>query len=117
MIKIYATCVVGAIAWCATAQAQPYANVEMNRIYPKGSYVTTQYEMQVGYKKENQKSSWYATVGPVATDTQFTEGLETQLGGFIGGDVEVDDDFTLYGEIFGTTDETVIIKTGAEFTF
>ena len=117
MIKIYGTCIVGAIAWCAVAQAQPYANIEMNRIYPQGSYVTTQYEMQVGYKKKNEKSSWYATVGPVATDTQFTKGVETQLGGFIGGDIKVDDDVSFYGEIFGTTDETVIIKTGAEFTF
>jgi len=57
MIKIYGTCIVGAIAWCAVAQAQPYANIEMNRIYPKGSYVTTQYEMQVGYKKKNGSNS------------------------------------------------------------
>jgi hypothetical protein len=73
--------------------------------------------MQVGYKKKNEKSSWYATVGPVATDTQFTKGVETQLGGFIGGDIEVDDNVNFYGEIFGTTDETVIIKSGAEFIF
>ena len=27
--------------------AEPYMNIEMNRIYPKGSYVTTQYEIQI----------------------------------------------------------------------
>ena len=117
MIKIYATCVVGAIAWCATAQAQPYANVEMNRIYPKGSYVTTQYEMQIGYRKVNEKSSWYTTIGPVLTDVQFNDGLIKELGGFIGGDIEINGDVTLYGELFGATDETVIVKSGAEFTF
>ena len=117
MIKIYATCVVGAIAWCATAQAQPYANVEMNRIYPKGTYVTTQYEMQVGYKKENEKSSWYATIGPVLTDVQFNDGLVKELGGFIGGDIQVNDDVTLYGELFASTDETVILKTGTTIAF
>ena len=117
MTKIYATCIVGAMSWCAAAQAQPYGRVEMNRIYPKGSYVTTQYEVQVGYKKNNEKSSWYATVGPVRTDLRFSEGLETELGGFLGGDIAVYDDVTLYGEIFGSTDETLIIKSGAEFNF
>ena len=117
MIKIYATCVVGAIAWCTAAQAKPYVNVEMNRIYPKGTYVTTQYEMQIGYRKENEKSSWYTTVGPVVTDTAFSQGLETELGGFVGGDIEINGDITLYGEIFGSTDETVIVKSGAILSF
>ena len=38
-----------------SAYAEPYMNFEMNRIYPKGSYVTTQYEMQIGYRKENDE--------------------------------------------------------------
>ena len=63
-----------------SAYAEPYMNFEMNRIYPKGSYVTTQYEMQIGYRKENEQSSWYTTVGPVVTDTAFAQGLETELG-------------------------------------
>ena len=69
--------------------AEPDMNFEMNRIYPKGSYVTTQYEMQYGYRRENEQSSWYTTVGPVVTDTPFTQGLETELGGFVGGDIEI----------------------------
>ena len=94
--------------------AEPYMNIEMNRIYPKGTYVTTQYEMQIGYRKENEKSSWYTTVGPVVTATAFSEGLETELGGF---DIEINGDITLYGEIFGSTDETVIFKSGAILSF
>ena len=97
--------------------AEPYMNIEMNRIYPKGSYVTTQYEMQIGYRKENEQSSWYTTVGPVVTDTAFAQGLETELGGFVGGDIEINGDITLYGEIFGSTDETVIFKSGAILSF
>ena len=97
--------------------AEPYMNIEMNRIYPKGSYVTTQYEMQIGYRKENEQSSWYTTVGPVVTDTAFAQGLETELGGFVGGDIEINGDITLYGEIFGDTNETVVAKTGFTYTF
>ena len=97
--------------------AEPYMNLEMNRIYPQGSYITTQYEMQVGYRQIKDESSWYATVGPVRTDLRSSEGLETELGGFLGGDIVVYDDVTLYGEIFGSTDETLIIKSGAEFSF
>ena len=97
--------------------AEPYINLEMNRIYPKGSYVTTQYEAQIGYRKVNEKSSWYTTVGPVSTDTAFTKGLETELGGFVGGDIEINGDITLYGELFGATDETVIVKSGATLSF
>ena len=99
------------------ANAEPYINLEMNRIYPKGSYVTSQYEMQIGYRQVNAESSWYATIGPVLTDVQFNDGLIKELGGFIGGDIQVNDDVTLYGELFGATDETVIVKSGAEFTF
>ena len=40
-----------------SAYAEPYMNFEMNRIYPKGTYVTTQYEMQIGYRKENEQQS------------------------------------------------------------
>ena len=100
-----------------SAYAEPYMNFEMNRIYTKGSYVTTQYEMQIGYRKENEQSSWYTTVGPVVTDTSFAQGLETELGGFVGGDIEINGDITLYGEIFGSTDETVIVKSGAILSF
>ena len=99
------------------ANAEPYVNLEMNRIYPKGSYVTSQYEIQVGYRQINPKSSWYATIGPVLTDVEFTEGLEKELGGFIGGDIQVNGDITLYGEIFASTDETVILKTGTTIAF
>jgi len=102
---------------CGSVHAEPYINLEMNRIYPKGSYVTTQYEAQIGYRKVNEKSSWYTTVGPVSTDTAFTEGLETELGGFVGGDIEINGDITLYGELFGATDETVIVKSGATLSF
>jgi len=97
--------------------AEPYMNLEMNRIYPQGSYITTQYEMQVGYRQIKDESSWYATVGPVITDLQFSEGLETELGGFLGGNIVVNGDITLYGEVFGSTDETVIVKSGAILSF
>tara|TARA_R100000773_G_C4135648_1_gene64492 strand:+ start:188 stop:529 length:342 start_codon:yes stop_codon:yes gene_type:complete len=102
---------------CGSVHAEPYINLEMNRIYPKGSYVTTQYEAQIGYRKVNEKSSWYTTIGPVYTDTAFTESLETELGGFVGGNIEINEDITLYGEIFGSTDETVIVKTGTILSF
>ena len=97
--------------------SEPYINLEMNRIYPKGSYVTTQFEAQIGYRKVNDKSSWYTTIGPVSTDISFTEGLETELGGFVGGDIEITEDMTLYGEIFGATDKTLIVKSGAILSF
>jgi len=99
------------------ANAEPYINLEMNRIYPKGSYVTSQYEMQIGYRQINPESSWYATIGPVLTDVQFNDGLIKELGGFIGGDIQVNDDVTLYGELFASTDETVILKTGTSIAF
>ena len=102
---------------CGSIHAEPYINFEMNRIHPKGSYVTTQYEAQIGYRKVNEKSSWYTSIGPVSTDTAFTEGLETELGGFVGGDIAINGDITLYGELFGATDETVIVKSGATLTF
>ena len=57
MIKIYTTCIIGAIAWCSVAKADTFFNAEIN------------------------------------------------------GDI------TLYGEIFGATDETVIIKSGAILSF
>tara|TARA_Y100001958_G_C20811264_1_gene270268 strand:- start:43 stop:387 length:345 start_codon:yes stop_codon:yes gene_type:complete len=102
---------------CGSVHAEPYINLEMNRIYPKGSYVTTQYEVQIGYRKVNEKSSWYTTIGPVLTDVQFNDGLIKELGGFIGGDIQVNDDVTLYGELFASTDETVILKTGTTIAF
>ena len=49
MIKIYGTCIVEVQTLQHRHNLMPIA-LEMNRIYPKGSYVTTQYEMQL--KKE-----------------------------------------------------------------
>ena len=38
MIKIYATCIVGAMAWCTAAQADTFFNAEINGVYPEGKY-------------------------------------------------------------------------------
>jgi len=97
--------------------AEPYFNLEMNRIYPEGVYGVTQYEAQFGYRKSDDNGNVYISVGPVATDTSFTEGTEVELGGFIGGDITFDEDLTVYGELFGSTDQTLTIKSGMTITF
>tara|TARA_R100001015_G_C4623032_1_gene180691 strand:+ start:431 stop:799 length:369 start_codon:yes stop_codon:yes gene_type:complete len=97
--------------------AEPYFNLEMNRIYPDGVYGVTQYEAQFGYRKPHDNGNVYISVGPVATDTSFTEGTEVELGGFIGGDIKFDEDLTVYGELFGSTDQTLVIKSGMTITF
>ena len=97
--------------------AEPYFNLEMNRIYPEGVYGVTQYEAQFGYRKPHDNGNVYVSVGPVATDTSFTEGTEVELGGFIGGDITFDEDLTVYGELFGSTDQTLTLKSGMTITF
>ena len=97
--------------------AEPYFNLEMNRIYPEGVYGVTQYEAQFGYRKSHDNGNVYISAGPVATDTSFTEGTEIELGGFIGGDITFDEDLTVYGELFGSTDQTLTIKSGMTITF
>jgi len=97
--------------------AEPYFNLEMNRIYPEGVYGVTQYEAQFGYRKPHDNGYVYVSVGPVTTDTSFTEGTEVELGAFIGGDMEFDEDLSVYGELFGSTDQTLVIKSGVTITF
>ena len=97
--------------------AEPYFNIEMNRIYPEGVYGVTQYEAQFGYKKSYDNGNVYISAGPVTTDTSFTEGTEIELGGFIGGDITFDEDLTVYGELFGSTDQTLTIKSGMTIIF
>jgi len=97
--------------------AEPYFNLEMNRIYPEGVYGVTQYEAQFGYRKSDDNGNVYISAGPVATDTSFTEGTEIELGGFIGGDITFDEDLTVYGELFGSTDQTLTMKSGMTITF
>ena len=96
--------------------AEPHFNLEMNRIYPEGVYGVTQYEAQFGYRKLHDNGNVYISAEPVATDTSFTEGTEIELGGFIGGDITFDEDLTVYGELFGSTDQTLVIKSGMTIT-
>ena len=117
MIKIYTTCIVGAMAWCAAAQADTFFNAEINGVYPVGKYTVGTVELQYGYKDGNNKKSWYISAGPIATDTAFTDELEYTFGGFLGGAYRINNKTAVYGEVFGDTNETVDAKTGFNYTF
>ena len=117
MIKIYATCMIGALSWCAAAQADTYLNFEVNGVYPEGKYTVGSLELQYGYKDGDNKKSWYISGGPIATDTAFTDELEYTFGGFLGGAYRLSDKTAVYGEVFGDTNETVVAKTGFNYTF
>ena len=117
MIKIYTTCIVGAMAWCSVAQADTFFNAEINGVYPEGKYAVGTLELQYGYKDGDNKKSWYISGGPIATDTPFTDELEYTFGGFLGGAYRIDNKTAVYGEVFGDTNETVVAKTGFTYTF
>ena len=117
MIKIYTTCIVGAVAWCVAAQADTFLNAEINGVYPEGKYAVGTIELQYGYKTGDNKKSWYVSAGPVATDTAFSNELEYSFGGFLGGAYQFDQKTGVYGEIFADTESTVVGKTGFTYTF
>ena len=117
MIKIYTTCIVGAMAWCTAAQAATFFNAEINGVYPEGKYTVGTVELQYGYKDGDNKKSLYISAGPIATDTAFTDELEYTFGGFLGGSYRINNKTAVYGEVFGDTNETVVAKTGFTYTF
>ena len=47
MIKIYTSMMIGAVAWCAAAQADTFFNAEINGVYPEGKYSVGTVELQL----------------------------------------------------------------------
>ena len=41
----------------------------------------------------------------------------TEIGGTVGTNIQINGDITLFGEVFGTTSDTFITKTGIVYSF
>ena len=104
------------------AFAGPYVNVEANGSYPDGSYTSGNLELQVGYEGATEGGlNWYASVGPTVGHTESTDDFgDVEIAGYLGGSKGITDKVSLYGEIYGASNDDDIDfsgKVGTRFKF
>lgn len=102
----------------AISKPIPFVMVEHNSVYPNGKYNLSTLELQFGVKNEFEKGDVYASVGPIRTHLDVTKDFgDTEIGGTVGTNIQINGDITLFGEVFGTTSDTFITKTGIVYSF
>ena len=108
--------------FAGAAFAGPYVNLEANGSYPDGSYTSGNLELQVGYEGATEGGlNWYASVGPTVGHTESTDDFgDVEIAGYLGGSKGISDKVSLYGEIYGASNDKDIDfsgKIGTRFAF
>ena len=108
------------------AFAGPYVNVESNISYPDGDYSSAATDLHIGYEGSlTDSADFYAQIGPQFGAVDGTDGTETEFSGKVGVNVAATENFGVYGELAGVTDEASngadeidwTAKIGGKFTF
>ena len=108
------------------AFAGPYVNVESNISYPDGDYSSAATDLHIGYEGSlTDSADFYAKIGPQFGAVDGTDGTETEFSGKVGVNVAATENFGVYGELAGVTDEASngddeidwTAKIGGKFTF
>ena len=106
----------------SAAVAGPYINVENNSGFYGSDYVGSVTNLAIGYQKDiGENAGIYAQLGPSFVNPDDGEDGTTQLGGKIGGDVDLSEKINLYaeGEILTAEvgDNVYNLKTGLTWNF
>tara|TARA_X000000950_G_scaffold246124_1_gene303397 strand:- start:331 stop:690 length:360 start_codon:yes stop_codon:yes gene_type:complete len=102
----------------AISKPLPFVMVEQNSVYPNGKYNLSTLELQFGVKNEFEKGYVYASAGPIMTHLAVTNDFgDTELAGTVGADIQINGNISMFGEVFGTTSDTFITKTGIVYSF
>tara|TARA_B100000575_G_scaffold126739_1_gene101034 strand:- start:55 stop:429 length:375 start_codon:yes stop_codon:yes gene_type:complete len=104
------------------AFAGPYVNIEANGSYPDGSYTSGNVEFQVGYEGTTGNGvSWYVSGGPTVQHTESADEFgDVELAGYLGGGKSLTEKTSVYGELYGATNEDdidVAAKAGLRYAF
>ena len=108
------------------AFAGPYVNVESNLSYPDGDYSSATTDLHIGYEGSlTDSADFYAQIGPAFEAVDGTDGTNTEFSGKVGVSVAATENFGVYGELAGITDEASngddeidwTAKIGGKFTF
>ena len=113
--------------FAGAAFAGPYVNVEANASYPDGDYTGATTDLAIGYEGTTSegKVAYYIQGGPAFVHDKAADETETQFGGKVGASVGINEVLSVYGEIYGISNEDAagddIVdfggKIGAKFTF
>ena len=93
--------------FAGAAFAGPYVNIEANGSYPDGAYTSGNVEVQVGYEGTTPNGiNWYASVGPSVQHTETADEFgDVEIAGFLGGGKSLTEKTSVYGEIYGITND------------
>tara|TARA_B100000945_G_scaffold219506_1_gene177187 strand:+ start:609 stop:980 length:372 start_codon:yes stop_codon:yes gene_type:complete len=110
------------LLFSGAAFAGPYVNVEANGSYPDGTYSSGNVEFQLGYEGTTPNGlSWYVSGGPTVQHTESADEFgDVELAGYLGGSKGITENTSVYGEIYGATnndDIDVSGKAGLRYTF
>ena len=110
------------LIFTGAAIAGPYVNIEANGSYPDGTYSSGNVEFQIGYEGQTLNGiSWYISGGPTVQHTESAgEFGDVELAAYLGGSKGITEKTSVYGEIYGATnndDIDVSGKAGLRYTF
>ena len=108
--------------FAGAAFAGPYVNIEANGSYPDGTYTSGNVEVQIGYEGTTAGGdTWYVSGGPTVQHTESADEFgDVELAGYLGGSKGLTEKTSVYGEIYGATnndDLDVSGKVGLRYTF
>ena len=108
--------------FAGAAFAGPYVNLEATGSYPDGAYTSGGLEAVVGYEGETPGGiGWYVSGGPTVTHTETTDEFgDVEIAGYLGGGKSLTEKTSVYGEIFGASNNDDVDwagKAGLRYTF
>ena len=125
--KMFTKSTIAAVAaspflFAGAAFAGPYVNIEANGSYPDGAYTSGNVEVQVGYEGTTPNGiNWYASVGPTVQHTETADEFgDVEIAGYLGGGKSLTEKTSVYGEIYGATnndDLDLAGKVGLRYAF
>ena len=108
--------------FAGAAFAGPYVNLEATGSYPDGAYTSGALEAQVGYEGATESGiGWYVSGGPTVTHTETADEFgDVEIAGYLGGGKSLTEKTSVYGEVYGATNNDDVDwsgKAGLRYTF
>ena len=105
----------------APAMAGVYINAESNDGYTGKDYTGRTVDLHVGYEGSLSKFDYYIQGGPAFTAVADVDGTDSRVSGKVGGTYNVSQNFGIYGEWSGISNEDADnsygTKLGAKYSF
>ena len=103
------------------AFAGVYLNTEVNNGYTGSDYDGRTVDLHVGYEGSVSKFDYYIQGGPAFTAVADVDGTDSRVSGKVGGTFNVSQNFGIYGEFSGISNEDADnsygTKVGAKYSF